>query len=61
MYRFAGLGSHVLLAACAEHEQARESMEHGLFTTELIAHLKLRGIDEHTNASLILSLQKLAK
>jgi hypothetical protein len=61
LYRFAGLGSHILLAACAEHEQARESTENGLFTKALIGHLKLHGVDKDTNASLILNLQKLAK
>jgi hypothetical protein len=61
LHRFAGLGSHILLAACAEDEQARESLEHGLFTKELIEHLKLHGVDEYTNASLILNLQKLAR
>jgi len=57
----ASLNSHVLLAACGELETARERHGHGLFTLELIRHLKLNGIGSFTYEELVRSLGPLAR
>lgn len=57
----AGLSSHVLLAACGEDEEARESEGKGLFTHELIARLRQKGVDVFTYSDLIIDVGRLAK
>jgi hypothetical protein len=59
--RHAGMGSHVLLAACGEEEEARELNGRGLFTEELLIRLKLCGVDGYTYEGLITSFRSLAQ
>ncbi|KAI0030583.1 hypothetical protein K488DRAFT_72058 [Vararia minispora EC-137] len=56
----AGLSSHVLLAACGEEEEARERDGKGLFTHELIACLRQKGVDAFTYSDLIIDVGRLA-
>jgi hypothetical protein len=63
MSRFAnvGLTSHVLLAACAADQKAREKDKRGIFTEELLRLLGGSGFEDFTYNRLISSFGKLAK
>ncbi|KAE9388436.1 hypothetical protein BT96DRAFT_947626 [Gymnopus androsaceus JB14] len=48
-----GLQSHILFAACMQHQQAMESQERGVFTSELITLFKQEGVDKLTYQEVI--------
>ncbi|KAF8594393.1 hypothetical protein BDV93DRAFT_502052 [Ceratobasidium sp. AG-I] len=54
-----GLLTHVLLAACAPHEEARETDGHGDFTAALLEALRASGVERMTYKRCIHILRKL--
>jgi hypothetical protein len=58
---YGGASSHVLLAACAKDQQAREKEKRGLFTQELVRLLREGDFDRQTYDGLIWRFKELAK
>lgn len=58
-YEKAGLGSHVLLAACMRGQYAVETQGHGAFTTALLSLLKRERYDQLTYQDVIMRLPEL--
>ncbi|PVG00050.1 hypothetical protein CPB86DRAFT_813539 [Serendipita vermifera] len=54
-----GLQSHVLLAACSEHEQAIEQDGHGQFTTALLRLLRNEGAEKLTYSDVLRQLENI--
>jgi hypothetical protein len=47
-FRERGLASHVLLAACMQHQRARERYGRGVFSRELLQLFRTAGADKFT-------------
>lgn len=54
-----GLRSHILLAACMQHQEAMESHGKGMFTSQLITLFKEEGVDKLTYQDVITMLPPL--
>jgi hypothetical protein len=60
-FQFTGLGSHVLLAACAADEKAIEEGGRGVFTVEILEVLEKTGYQNLTYAESIRRLPPLKR